>query len=135
MEGTRTRFWLEIFGLVSALSCALALLLATLGTAAWSAEEPASAAQTSSAQQTYEGVITDTRCGAKHNASIAQAAGDCTRVCVHGGDQFALVDGEKMYVLEGEPAALKRAAGERVKIMGTLNGDRISVESVAAPLP
>jgi len=83
--------------------------------------------------QTYDGVITDTHCEAKHSAPLAESAAECTRVCVHSGERFALVDGDKLYVLEGEPVALKRAAGERVRIAGTLNGNTISVTSVGAP--
>jgi len=78
----------------------------------------------------YEGVITDTRCGAKHTAALAETAADCTRICVHSGEKFALVDGDKMYTLQGESEVLKRSAGERVKVMGTLTGKTISVVSV-----
>jgi hypothetical protein len=60
------------------------------------------------------------------------AAADCTRLCVHSGESFALVDGDKAYKLDGQRATLKRLAGERVKIVGTLNGDTIAVASVAA---
>jgi hypothetical protein len=81
--------------------------------------------------QTYEGVITDTRCGARHSAVIGKTAADCTRICVHSGEHFALIDGDKMYVLEGEPALLKRLAGQRVKVTGTLAGNLITVASVA----
>jgi hypothetical protein len=35
-----------------------------------------------------------------------------------------------MYVLAGEAAALKRVAGERVQVVGTLDGGRLSVGSV-----
>jgi hypothetical protein len=52
---------------------------------------------------------------------------------VHSGESFALVDGDKTYALKGEDAALKRAAGERVKILGTLTDNTISVASVLAP--
>lgn len=82
--------------------------------------------------QTYEGMITDTRCGAKHSAAIGLGAADCTRACVHAGEQFALVDGENVYVLEGDRDALKRMAGERVRIAGVLEGNRIAVASVQA---
>jgi len=75
-------------------------------------------------------MVTDTHCGAKHAASIGLSAADCTRVCVHGGEQFALVDGDAVYVLEGAGAALKRVAGQRVRIIGTPDGRKISVESV-----
>jgi hypothetical protein len=80
--------------------------------------------------ESYEGVITDTHCGAKHSAAIGMAAADCTRACVHGGEQFALVDGETVYLLEGGMEALKRVAGQRVRIVGTINGNTISVASV-----
>jgi hypothetical protein len=58
---------------------------------------------------------------------------NCTRVCVHSGEHFALVDGDKTYSLEGQEAALKRLAGERIRIVGALNGNTISVASIAAP--
>lgn len=128
-----------MLALVSVISCALALFLATVGAAARpGAVEPAlgQAARTSDVHsETYEGIITDTRCGAKHSAAVGKSAGDCTRLCVHSGEQFALVDGEKMFVLQGQPEALKRAAGERVTVAGTLSGNTIAVASVTAPAP
>jgi hypothetical protein len=91
-------------------------------------------AETSSAMptQSYEGMITDTHCGAKHSAAIGLAAADCTRACVHGGERFALVDGENVYLLDGEIAALKKMAGQRVRIVGILNGNKISVSAVGS---
>ncbi|MGA7167957.1 MAG: hypothetical protein WBX08_02320 [Candidatus Sulfotelmatobacter sp.] len=136
MKMTKIRLWIEMLLAASAIACIVALFLATLGSAAGAADEDSKAeppAQISTAQtQLYEGVITDTRCGAKHSAAVGLAAADCTRVCVHRGDSFALVDGEKTYTLQGQQAALKRVAGERVKIFGTLNGNTISVASVAS---
>ncbi len=82
--------------------------------------------------QVYEGMITDTHCGAKHSAAIGLAAADCTRVCVHGGEHFALVDGDKVYLLEDDLETLKKMAGQRVKIVGTRSGNAISVVSVSA---
>ena len=81
--------------------------------------------------QTYEGVITDTHCGAKHSAAIGATATDCTIRCVRAGEQFVLVDSETIYLLEGDLGALKRVAGQRVRIVGTLNGKTISVTAVA----
>jgi hypothetical protein len=91
-------------------------------------------AESSSAMQgeKYEGMITDTHCNARHSAAIGLSAADCTRACVHGGDQFALVDGDNVYVLDGDAAMLKKMAGQRVQIAGTLNGNKISVLSVAS---
>jgi hypothetical protein len=132
MKTIKARFWIETLAPVRTIACLLALLISTLGRVA-DAGEPTGRAKSSSAMQTqsYEGMITDTHCGAKHSAAIGMAAADCTRVCVHGGEQFALVDGDSVYVLEGDLVALKRVAGQRVRIAGTLNGNKISVSAVA----
>jgi hypothetical protein len=76
-------------------------------------------------------MITDTHCGAKHSAVIGATATDCTIRCVRAGEQFVLVDGETIYLLDGDLGALKRVAGQRVRIVGTLNGKTISVTAVA----
>jgi hypothetical protein len=160
MKIRKAGFWIEIMALISAIACVLAIFLA-LGFAAFGATEdtavqeleagpperlssyPApgqeASARSSPMQaalvqsQSYEGIVSDTRCGAKHSAKLGLSAGDCTRVCVHSGENFALVDGDKLYVLEGEGPALKRVAGERVKVVGTLSGNTISVSSVTPP--
>jgi hypothetical protein len=160
MKIRRAAFWIEITVLISAIACVLAILLA-LGFAAFGATEetagpepkaapagrlssqPASnqgaSAKSSPMQgaavqsQIYEGIVSDTSCGAKHSAKIGLSAADCTRVCVHSGENFALVDGDKLYVLEGGGPALKRVAGERVKVVGTLSGNTIAVSAVTAP--
>jgi hypothetical protein len=97
------------------------------------AKEPPTAYSvvSSSSPQTYEGVISDTRCGARHNTAIGLTAGDCTIQCIRMGEQFALVDGETIYVLGGDQQVLKRAAGQRVKISGALTGNRLEVKSVS----
>lgn len=137
MKMTKVRFWIEMLALASVMACALALFLATLGAAAGSAaaaelESGPPPRASAAATQSYEGIITDSHCGARHSATVGMAAADCTRVCVRSGETFALVDGDKTYTLEGEPAALKRVAGQRVKIVGTLNGKTISVAAINA---
>jgi hypothetical protein len=130
--------WIEIVTLCIAVACGLALLIA-LGVAAVAAAQPEpgqspGSSSSSSAQpppqQTYEGMITDTHCGAKHVASISKNAADCARSCVHAGSQFALVDGEKTYILSGDVERLKDAAGRRVKVVGTRNGETIAVSLI-----
>ena len=140
MKRLKVHFRIELLALAGAIVCALTIFIASTRASNSGAKESSSTPVAQSSQvtsepgaRTYEGVITDTHCGAKHSAKVGQAAADCTRTCVHSGARFALVDGDKMYVLEGEPVALKRAAGERVKIAGTLNGETISVTSVGAP--
>ena len=136
-ERDHARVWIGIIALVSTTACALALLIATLGAFAGVASGETESSQTappSSVQRrTYEGMITDAHCGAKHSADMGKTAADCTRACVHGGERFALVDNEAAYLLDGDLVALKRAAGQRVRILGTLNGNTISVASVSAP--
>ena len=77
-------------------------------------------------------MIKDMHCGAKHDPSIAKSATNCVRVCVHGGAQFALVVDDKTYILHGDPAVLKKVAGERARIVGTLNGNTIAVSSTTS---
>jgi hypothetical protein len=95
------------------------------------AQAPAQpAAPLTSADASYEGVISDTHCGAKHIAAINQSAGDCTRRCVHTGEQFVLIDRDTLYVLDGDLPLLKKLAGERVRVVGTLDGKTLRVASV-----
>jgi hypothetical protein len=126
-----SRLWIELVTLCAGVAFGLALGLAALGavTLAFVETDSAQAADVP-AQQTYEGMITDARCGAKHSAKIGATAADCTRLCVHSGDAFALVTGEKMYLLQGESPSLKRVAGQRATVVGALNGNTIAVSSV-----
>jgi hypothetical protein len=134
MKINKSRFWNGLLVAAGAIVCALALSLANRGIvgAEAGASDSGQVAKAAAVQtEIYEGMITDTRCGAKHSAVIGMGAADCARVCVHGGERFALVDGEALYPLEGETSALKRVAGQRVRITGKLNGNRIAVASVA----
>jgi len=125
------RLWVGM--LIACAVFSVALSIANLGASVHAHTEPESAPaapQSSIPAKSYDGVVTDTHCGAKHSAAIGETAGDCTRLCVHAGERFALVDGDQMYMLEGGSEALKRVAGERVGIFGTLNGNTISVVAV-----
>jgi hypothetical protein len=134
------RFWFEIVTLTGAVAFALALLIATLGTVGGAAASEPKLSQPQSIQhqsapasatQTYEGMISDSHCGAKHSAAIGLSATDCTIMCVRGGEHFLLVDDKITYVLEGDPTILKQSAGRRVKITGTENDGTISVTAVS----
>lgn len=122
-------FCLEIVMAGTAVACALALLLATLGGIAVGASDALGEAQ---AEQTYEGMVSCSRCGARHSAQIGRSAADCALACVHGGSQFALVDGDKIYVLAGDLMLLKSVAGKRARLAGYLKGNEIQVSSVVA---
>jgi hypothetical protein len=135
MRKTKLRSGTKILFLVCAIACGTAFLLAARRQAAGPA--PATPQQTESAPASatstaiFSGIVTDTHCGAKHSAKVGLSAADCTRACVHAGEYFALVDGEKAYTLAGDPVALKHLAGDRVKVAGTLNGNTIAVVSVS----
>lgn len=127
------RVWIEIVIYGTAIACAVALLIATLGVAAGAAaEEVGPQAKAAFGAKAYEGIVTCSRCGAKHSASIGQTATVCVRVCVHGGAQFSLVSADSMYLLEGNSDALKKLAGQRARVVGSLQGKTIRVASVAA---
>jgi len=129
------QIWVESVALGTALACALALLIAVLaaGTAAVTGHEGSGQANESGSVQprTYEGMVTCSRCGAKHSAKLARTATNCTLTCVHGGAKFALVDGDKLYQLDGDLNVLKRLAGQRARVVGMMHGDSISVSSIA----
>jgi len=141
------RVWIEIVLIGAAIACALALLIATLGAAAGAAvdglavqEKPVPAGQApatagaheepAATEHAYVGMVTCSRCKAKHSPAMGQTADVCVRVCVHGGAHFALVNAESLYLLEGDMGALKKVAGQRVRVIGNLKGNTIRVESV-----
>lgn len=154
------RFWIEIIALGSSIACAVALLIASLGAATAGFSGPAAVVQENVRQENaaqenvgqenevapaqpsptlkagtaevFEGMITCSRCGAKHSAKLSRNATDCAIRCVHSGASFALVDGDNTYSLEGDLGALKKFAGQRVRITGIRQGDRIQVSSLAA---
>jgi len=131
----KNRFWVEVITLCAGAAFGLALALVSVGVAivafAQTNESPQSAARPDR-QQTYVGMVTCSRCFAKHSAKIGATATDCARVCIRDGANFTFVNGDRTYLLEGDPAALKRVAGQRVQIVGALNGGKITVASVAA---
>lgn len=140
------RVWIEIVIVGTAIACAIALLMAFLGAAAGVAVSgrgrqelpagaeplPAGAQQPAltSSEQSYEGMVTCSRCGAKHSPRMDRTATNCTRVCVHSGASFELVEAESAYVLEGNLEALKQVAGQRARVIGTRTGDTIKVDAV-----
>ncbi len=134
------RIWIEIVLLGSAIALALALFLATIGMAAGMAEGRNDSPQSNSGRAAngqraasegpFEGMVTCSRCGARHAPELQRPATICVRVCVHGGAKFALVGPDSNYLLDGDFEALKRVAGERARIRGNLRGNTISVRSV-----
>jgi len=125
------RFWIEILVLSTLIACALALVIATIGATGAAASEAGSQQSTALPGHSYEGMVTCSRCGAKHSAAMARTATSCARMCVKTGASFELVQADSTYLLEGNLEELTRVAGQRARITGNLNGNTIKVASVA----
>jgi len=84
-------------------------------------------------KQTFTGEVGDAMCGKQH---MEGTPAECTRVCVSKGSKYALVVGEKVYILDTADkaalATLDQQAGKNAAVTGTLDGDTIHVSSVAA---
>jgi hypothetical protein len=84
-------------------------------------------------KQTFTGEVGDAMCGRQH---MEGTPSECTRACVAKGSKFALVVGEKIYILDTTDkaalATLDKQAGKNATVTGTLEGDTIEVSSVAA---
>lgn len=84
-------------------------------------------------KQTLTGEVGDAMCGAKH---MEGAPAECTRTCVSHGSKYALVVGDKIYVLNTTDktvlAALDQQAGKKATVTGTVNGAAIDVSNVVA---
>ena len=123
---------LEIVLLGTAVALALALLFATLGAAAWVAVGQTAQARPAKDAQSFEGMITCSRCGARHQPGLDRSASTCVRVCVHRGAAFALIHNESIYLLEGNLDSFKKLAGQRARVTGTRTGNTIKVASIAS---
>ena len=109
---------------ITALAMALVFTSASLMYADAQSDPPDSA-------QSFSGIITDDHCGAKHQLTDRTPA-DCTRICVTKGAKYVLVNGDKLYVLQGDIVKLNRLAGERVAVVGSLHGNTIDFTSISA---
>jgi|ERR1700733_10761308 hypothetical protein len=140
----RSKLWMEILALSAAGACGVALLFVSFGTAAGAVSggaqptEPVAVSPSAQSlapqqtQQTYDGMVTCSRCGAKHSPASSRNASDCTRSCVHAGASFALIDGDVVYILKGNLDQVKKVAGQRATITGSIDGQTIQVSSVSA---
>jgi hypothetical protein len=82
---------------------------------------------------TWTGWITDDACGAKrHDAAHAS----CAAKCFEKGAKAVFYNNadQKLYQLDKQDVA-KKEAGHEVTVKGTVNGDAITVDSIAATAP
>lgn len=80
----------------------------------------------------YQGVVTDSRCGARHIRNSRLNPTECARMCVRQGARYVLVDGNRRYKLVGSEGTLEKFAGQRIRVSGTRQGETIQVSSADA---
>ena len=83
------------------------------------------------ASKTLTGTVSDSMCG-NHHMEKDKSGAECTRDCVKKGTKYALVVGGKVYTLEGHEVELDKLVGERATVKGSMMGEMVMVESVAA---
>jgi hypothetical protein len=107
--------------LIAALACSVSLFSSI----------PAQAAS----KQTLTGEVGDAMCGTKHMPGEGTPA-QCTRSCVSHGSKYALVVGDKIYVLNTSDKAvlalLDQQAGKKATVTGTVNDTAIDVSTAVA---
>jgi hypothetical protein len=131
------RFWLGIIGMCTVIACGFALGLALISASAALAfasypdtgELPATQQEAGPQPRVLNGVVTDSSCHAKH-ATTGKSAAECARECVSKGASYVLVAGEGVYRLEGNTSEVDRVAGQRVQVVGILDGRVLTVSSV-----
>ena len=83
---------------------------------------------------TVTGVVGDAMCGVKHTMGGDDAS--CTRECVKGGSDYALIADGKAITLkaadDSTKAQLDKLAGKKATVTGERDGDTIKVGSVQA---
>ena len=86
------------------------------------------------AEQTWNGSISDNRCGGDHGGEVDER--ECTLRCVATGDRFVLVTdyGKKVWQIANQNFAdLPAHAGHTVKVTGEQKDDAIVVSKIEMP--
>lgn len=133
------RFWLNLVGLCTIIACIFALALAVISASAAIAfpshQDPEAQPQAKQdavpQQRAFNGVVTDSSCHARHTVA-GKGAAECARECVGRGSSYVLVGGEGVYRLDGNTTELDKVAGERVQVIGMLDGHVLTVSSISA---
>jgi hypothetical protein len=125
----RSRFWFHTVGVSVTAAVLFAVVIALLtatAVLAFSQKESPDAQPL----QTVAGMLTDSRCGARHPSTSKMSVSQCARFCIKQGASWALVDGDAVYMLKGDSPAFDRMAGQRVKLTGLIEGNSIQVQSI-----
>jgi hypothetical protein len=97
------------------LSCSALLLL--LAVVVWAADNAT----------TVKGWVTDAKCGVKGAHAGAE---ECARKCISQGEKTVVVtDNDKQVLYVDNPDALKEHIGHHVAVQGTVEGNKLHVNS------
>ena len=84
-------------------------------------------------KQIFTGEVGDAMCGSKH---MEGTPAECTRTCVSHGSKYALVVGDRIYVLNTSDKAvlalLDQQAGKKATVTGTVDGTAVEVSTAVA---
>jgi hypothetical protein len=94
------------------------------------------AAPVRAAEQTWTGAISDSACGASHEAAAEGAEKmsdhDCTLACVKGGSAYVLVADGKVYKIANQSFdGLAASAGKTVTVTGDMDGNGVTISQIA----
>ena len=90
------------------------------------------------AEKTWNGTISDSKCGAKHpggeHDGKKMTEADCSKACVEQGAKFVFLSGGKTYQIANQDyAGLKDHAGHKVALTGEMSGESITVSKIEMP--
>lgn len=141
MGRKRTCFSVIVFCILAVAGSALAFAVVVAGASVALADHQASQAEDlqgteptpeiPGTDRTFNGMITDSHCGARHMRNTSQNSIGCARACVRKGAAYVLVSGSRRYTLVGGETTLAELAGQRANITGTRQGDTILVDAAA----
>jgi uncharacterized protein YdbL (DUF1318 family) len=82
-------------------------------------------------RKTITGTISESMCGAAGH-TMGGSDADCVRACIKDGSKYVLVADKTVYTLDGDTAQIDKFAGQKAKVTGLLNGDKLKVATVEA---
>jgi hypothetical protein len=82
--------------------------------------------------ETWSGTISDSMCGAKHEAASASDAA-CVKKCVKGGAAAVFISDGKVYQIAAKSQSkVMPLLGEKVTLKGKMDGDTIEIATAHA---
>jgi hypothetical protein len=91
-------------------------------------------------EQTWKGVVSDSKCNGKHAAAEhdgkKMSDAECSAMCIKGGAHYVFVSAGKVYEISNRnqhSKTLASHAGQEVDLTGTLEGNTITARTITTP--